>query len=278
MKQCKFISIAVSGCLKWPSVFCFLLTAGWGVTSSNFAQSPFNLGQYNWGDYNWGEYILPTGDAPWTGSFATGVNGRSGNANTTDVNLNLVANRETERFTQNLIGNYFYARNNSVTVNNRAFGQLRHEQNINEIWAIFFQSAIEFDRFRDFDYRLALHGGLSREVFRDELGFWKVRFGAGASREFGAVDSEWIPELQFGTDWERQLTDRLKAFAIVDFYPNVSDFSDYRLNSNVGLNYLVDAPRNISLRIFAITLYDSTPPAGNKPSDIDYGAALSFGF
>jgi len=215
---------------------------------------------------------------PWTGSFASGLNGRSGNANTMDINLNLIANRETELNATNVIGNYFYGRNNSTTVNDRAFGQVRRERKLQDPWSLFFQGALEFDRFRDFDYRIALHSGLSREMYRNESGFLKARFGAGSSREVGAPNSEWIPELQIGSDWEYRFTETTNAFAIVDYYPNVSNFSDYRLNTNVGLNFLLDAPRNLSFRIFAMNRYDSTPPPGDKKNDIDYGVALSLGF
>jgi putative salt-induced outer membrane protein YdiY len=228
----------------------------------------------NWSVDNW----FSSEEAPWTGSLATGVNGRSGNANTMDYNLNLLANRDTSINTTNVIGNYFYGRANSNTVNDRAFAQLRRERKLNDVWSLYFQGALEYDRFKDFDYRIALHSGFSRQIYKHDTGFWKVRLGAGASREIGGSSDEWIPELQIGTDWEHQLTETTKLFAIFDYYPSFTDFGDFRLVSNCGLNFLVDAPRNISFRLFAQNRYDSTPVAGNNSNDIDYGAALSFGF
>lgn len=216
--------------------------------------------------------------APWTGSFSSGVNGRSGNADTMDINFNLLANRETSANTTNFISNYFYGRSNSTTVNDRAFGQIRRERKLNEVWSLYFQGALEFDRFKDFDFRIALHSGFSREIYKNETGFWKARVGAGASKEVGAVNAEWVPELQIGTDWERQLTETTKIFAIFDYFPSLADFGDYRANTNVGLNFLVDAPHQVSFRIFAQNRFDSTPPPGNNRNDIDYGAALVFGF
>lgn len=242
----------------------------WLLTASASAQlSLDSLGVDNW---------FSSEPAPWTGSFAAGLNGRSGNANTTDINFNLLANRETSINTTNVIGQYFFGRANSTTTSDRAFGQIRRERKLNEVWSLYFQLALEYDNFKDFDYRIALHSGFSREIYKNEAGFWKARLGAGTSREVGGANDEWTPELQIGTDWERQLTETTKIFAIVDYYPSLSDFGDFRLVSNCGLNFLVDAPRNISFRIFALNKFDNTPPPGNNKNDIDYGAALVFGF
>ena len=118
---------------------------------------------------------------------------------------------------------------------------------------MFYQAAYEWDEFKAFDYRIALHGGLGFEVFKFDDRFLKLRFGAGASREVGGTVDEWLPELQFGGDWERQLTDTLKLYANVDYYPNVEDFADYRLNVLSGLEFVIDAERNINFRMFAST-------------------------
>jgi hypothetical protein len=95
-------------------------------------------------DFNMDNWFA-TESTPCTGSFSSGVNGRSGNANTMDINFNLLANRETSVNTTNFIGNYFFGRNNSTTVNDRAFGQIRRERKINELWSIYFQGALDED-------------------------------------------------------------------------------------------------------------------------------------
>ena len=217
--------------------------------------------------------------SPWTGSFAAGLNGKSGNSQNLDINMTLNLARETDFANTTLLASYFYSTNDVATITDRFFGQGRQERKLaNPRWSLFYQGSYEWDRFKAFDYRIALHGGLGFEVYKFEDRFLKLRFGAGASREVGAVLDEWLPELQFGGDWERQLTDTVKLYATVDYYPNVEDFADYRLNSVGGLEFVVDAERNINFRMFAFNRYDSTPPAGNEENDIDYGMALVVGF
>lgn len=216
---------------------------------------------------------------PWKGSFAAGLNGKSGNSQNLDINMTLIADRETDLNKTSLLASYFYSSNAVSTVTDRFFGQARRERTLaNPRWCVFYQAQYEWDRFKAYDYRLALHGGICFEVY--DLGdrSLKLRFGAGASKEFGIPNSDWIPELQFGGDWERQLTDTIRLFATFDFYPNASDFSDFRFVTNAGLEFLLDAERNINFRMFVLDRYDSTPPAGNQANDIDYGMAVVIGF
>lgn len=230
------------------------------------------------------EFALSPGDivdeiAAWDGSFSAGLNGKSGNSQNVDFNFVLDMTRETDASTSNLLANYFYSANAINTTTDRWFSQFRQERKFEDPrWSWFYQAAVEADRFKDFDYRIALHSGLAYKIFDEELRKLKVRMGAGASREVGSVNNEWSPELQFGADWERRLTETTRVYASVDYYPNVSDFSDYRLNTNTGLEFVIDAERKINFKIFAINRFDSTPPTGNQENDIDYGMALGFGF
>ena len=105
-----------------------------------------------------------------------------------------------------------------------------------------------------------------------------VRFGSGASKEVGGANEEWLPELQLGVDWERQLTDTLKFTITSDYYPNVQNFSDFRLNTKAAFEFVVDAERNVNFRVYTFNRYDSTPEPGNIENDIDYGMALAVGF
>lgn len=225
----------------------------------------------------------PIVESPWTGSFAAGLNGKSGNSENIDINMTLNLARDTEVTNTTLLASYFYASNaDAGAVTDRFFGQYRRERKFSNYpkLSIYHQASVETDRFKDFDYRIALHGGLGYEAYKLDDRFLKLRFGAGASREVGAPAplDDWLPELQFGSDWERNLTDRIRLYSTIDFYPNVSDFSDFRLNTLGGVEYTLNEQRNINLRLFAFNRYDSTPAPGDTENDLDYGMALSVGF
>jgi putative salt-induced outer membrane protein YdiY len=223
--------------------------------------------------------IVEEVDPQWVGSFAAGLNGKSGNSQSTDINSTLNLTRETDFATTAIVGSYFYSATNAGTVTDRAFGQWRQERKLaNPKWSWFYQSAFEWDRFKAFDYRVALHTGLAYKVYDLDDRKFKLRMGAGASKEVGGLNDDWIPELQFGADWERKISETTRLYASCDYFPNIEDFSDYRINTNAGVDFLLDAERNINFRIFALNRFDSTPPAGNNQNDIDYGLALVVGF
>lgn len=253
-----------SNCL----IFLFLLAIS---VPASFATAQFPGENYFEG------FIQPS--EVWDGSFAFGLNGKSGNSENLDINMDMNLSREDDFAITSLLMTYFYSSNNLGTSTDRFFTEGRQERKLaNPNFTWYYTGSFEWDRFKSFDYRLAFHTGIGILLYEDELGFLKSRIGAGASREFGGLNDEWLPELQFGMDWERQITARTKLFATVDYFPNVEDFTDYRLNTRAGFETLLDEALNMSFRVFVFNRYDSTPGPGFKKNDIEYGAALVFGF
>lgn len=215
----------------------------------------------------------------WDGSFAFGLNGKTGNSEALNINLELAMNREDDRRITDLVLNYFYGRDEISTNVDRLFSQARQERKLaNENLSWYYSIAYDKDRFRDFDYRISLHSGLGALLYELADRSMRTRLGAGASREFGGPMDDWVPELQLGLDWERHLTKRTRLYANIDFFPNVEEFSDYRLNVRTGLETLLDEELDMRLRAFVFDRYDSKPGVGFNGNDLDYGLALVFGF
>ena len=229
---------------------------------------------------NEGDIVEATAERPWTGSLGAGLNGKSGNSENLDINVTLNLDRRVGLSTTKLLASYFYAENTVGVTTDRFYGSARQERDFarNPRWSWFGQATIEVDEFKAFDSRLGLHSGFGFKVYEEDHGFLKLRFGGGASRQVGGVNDAWVPELQFGGDWERKLTKRMRAWAAADYFPNVSDFADYRLTTSGGVEYIMDQELNLNLRVFFLNIYDSTPEPGNQRNDLDYGLAIVFGF
>ncbi len=216
----------------------------------------------------------------WDGTFAFGLNGKTGNSENLDINMNMNMTRDVGPSSTKVQLSYFYASNDISTTTDRLYALGRHEHDFENHprLSCFVQSTYEYDRFKDFDYQLGLHSGLSYKWYETEIGFLKSRFGLGASRQFGGVDDDWKPELQFGADCEKKLSERSKLFASVDYFPNVSDFADHRVVTNGGFEFVIDDELNLNFRIFVLDRFDSTPEPGNQKNDVDYGMAIVYGF
>ena len=256
--------------LNWALILPLIIYSTLLVSSSH-AQLDFELSEV--------DIQEEVATNPWEGSLGAGLNGKTGNSQNLDINASVNLARETDISKTALLSTYFYAANDTSTTTDRVFGQARQERKLNkECLSLFFQLGYEWDRFKNFDYRIALHSGLAYQVYKQDDGSFDLRMGAGASREVGAPGDEWIPELQFGSDWDRQVTDTVRVYLNLDYFPNIEDFADFRINTNTGLDFVVDAERNINFRMFALNRYDSTPQPENQQNDIDYGMAVVVGF
>ena len=92
------------------------------------------------------------------------------------------------------------------------------------------------------------------------------------SREFGGNNKKFTPECLFGVDYERKLNDRVKFVASAGYFPNINNFSDYRLEGRATLDFLVDPTWNLTLRLGVLDRYDT--PEGRKPNDIKFNVTL----
>jgi len=173
---------------------------------------------------------------------------------------------------------YNLATVNDVKTQNRLFAIARNEWYFRGTpWGVFGDLSYEYDEFRAFDYRIAMHGGMTYKFIDNGPTLFKGRAGAGVSREFNGPNDNWIPELIFGLDFEHKFNESTKFFATGDFLPNVNHFQDYRLQLQAGFETMLCKEYNLALKLGMQDLYDSTPE-GRKPNDLTYFVSLMWKF
>ncbi|MCA9212531.1 MAG: DUF481 domain-containing protein [Planctomycetales bacterium] len=209
----------------------------------------------------------------WENSIELGINGSEGNADSFSILTGGKMKRESDatKFLADLT--YGRTKAGGVETQNYALGNSRWDWKMNEQWFFYNKNTIEFDRFKPFDMRLSLTGGLGYDVIETDSTTLTTRLGAGASREFGGPADEWVPEANLGLDFERKINEVQKISGVMDYFPSWEDFGDYRLVTKVDWELLLRKDGNLSLKIGAIDRYDSTPN-GNQANDLDYYATL----
>lgn len=210
----------------------------------------------------------------WSISYELGVNGSEGNA----VSFNLSTGFDLERKTDTRITKIWtkYANASNDGVLTRDFALLRGRNEylfVDSPWSLFAESLLEYDKFQAFDVRLTMASGLGYRFVDNDTTLVKSRMGLGTSREFGGPNDEWKPELVLGGDFKHQLSDRQKLYCTVDFYPNWTDFSDFRLITDAGWELVIDEASHTSLKIGVVDRYDSTPE-GRQANDLNYSILL----
>jgi hypothetical protein len=216
-------------------------------------------------------------DSPWTGGVDVGASGSQGNTDTFKLRAGLDVRYDDPDDVMIFNVVYILNRANQGELENKGFVLLRNEMTIDGGLAWYAQGQLEYDEFRVIDLRIASHSGLSYVFARDATQTLKLRAGAGVAREYGGLSNDWVPEGQVGLDYEYRLTERTKFLIMADDYPDLQDFSHYRLRVRASFDILLDPQANILLRIGAFDRYDSNP-MGSKRNDLDYFVTLHFRF
>jgi hypothetical protein len=215
--------------------------------------------------------------SPWTGGFEFGLNGNAGNVDILKIRAGVDLKFETAENLFLANGIYVFTRHEDEVIEQKALLTLRDEVPFANLWAYYAQGQLEYDEFRAVKFRLAAHNGVSFTALRDEQMLLKVRGGLGTAREWDVADREWVPEAQFGADFEFRFTERTTLVAAADYYPDLYNFNRYRIRGRVSFDFLIDPDLNLMLRIGAMERYDSHS-YGYRKSDLDYFTTLMLRF
>jgi hypothetical protein len=212
----------------------------------------------------------------WTGSFELGLNAAKGNAQSVSIVLGADLKRKTGSHTLALKADHARTSNRSIDSQNNALGEVRLDRHFGESrWSLYTIGALEYDEFKAFDLRLSASMGLGYSVIKNDVTTLTGRFGSGVSHEIGGPDDSYVPEANFGIDFERELNYRQKLVITVDHYPDWGNWNSYRVVTDAGWEILIDEEANLSLKISLIDRYDNTPN-GRKPNDLNYSFVLLF--
>lgn len=212
-------------------------------------------------------------ESVWDGSLQLGINGSAGNNEAFSLQAGGDLTHKTDDTVWKFDFNYVRTTAQSVTTQHNAIGNAKWEHLFASPWTLFARFYTEYDEFKAFDLRLALNGGLGYRFLDNETTKLKGRLGAGWSREIGGVSDEFVPEAVLGGDFEHQLSKRQKLSFTADYFPDWSDFADYRIVSNASWELLLDEAAHLSLKLSVIDRYDSTPD-GLQPNDLNYALLL----
>ncbi|CAG1009400.1 hypothetical protein PHYC_03698 [Phycisphaerales bacterium] len=214
----------------------------------------------------------------WTGSIDLGVNGSSGNSDTSNARIGVGAKRSTpwNVTTAGLLCSH--AASDGAPAVTRAAATARHEWLFpNRPWGVFVLGGAEYDDSQDWDCRLSGFAGPSYRVVRTEHTEVKTRLGMGGSREFGGGRNEIVPEGLLGVDFEHRFDDRSRCFSTVELIPSLTEIPNYRVNAKAGYEILLDPKSKMNLKIGVEDRYNSDPGDSQRNS-LEYFVTLGWNF
>ncbi|MDY0166283.1 MAG: DUF481 domain-containing protein [Thermoguttaceae bacterium] len=216
--------------------------------------------------------------AAWSGSFELGLDGSTGNSETFNLRFGLDLERKWDIHQIDIDLDYMRKTANGVDTANRSFLDWRYERLFRDTrWTWFVHGTFEYNDFEAWDSRVTADTGLGYKLIATDSTKLTSRAGGGFSRKIGLPEDEWIPELVLGLDFEHKVGKRHRLKAKVDYMPDVTDFTTFRINSQASWEMLIDEGMNLSLKFSALSRYDSAPK-GAKPHDLDYSAVVMWRF
>jgi putative salt-induced outer membrane protein YdiY len=215
----------------------------------------------------------------WTGSVELGLNGSEGNTETLSFLGRIQGLRDVSDYSTSFDLSYFTKRDDGELTEDRFDSMLRNDWKINDSpWRFWAQARFQYDGFKEWDSRLSLFAGPGYVFVDDGETFLMGRAGLGATKEFGGERNEWQPEGLLGVDFSRQLTERQKINATVEYIPSLQHIQRYRLRGKADWELLVDPEISMSLKVGVEDEYNSDPPGDDKRNDFRYYVLLVWSF
>ena len=201
----------------------------------------------------------------WDLSYELGVNGSVGNSDTHTWRTAAKGKRATETSVLTASVDYRKSMDQSKTTADRLFQEWRAEfPNKNNQWSWYMHGTVEFDAFRAYDARVTEDNGIGYQWYKNDVGSFITRAGAGTSREFGGPKDEWIPEGVLGAVYERKINKRQKFSLSNEFFFDLTEFGENRMNTKGDWQVILDEA-HLSLKV-ALSIATTAPPTARNPT------------
>ena len=218
----------------------------------------------------------------WNRNFSAGINGTEGNSKTVDFNVDLTADSENESRRWNFKSAYFRSEQGSdrTTTKNQFFANLQRDWLFGESpFFLFTQARYDFDRFEDFEHRLAASLGAGYDIYTSDPFDLRGRLGAGFARTFGGnneIENRFQPEGVVGLDAVWRLSETATFTASTSVYPELEEFSSFRAISQADLVMGVSETLPVAIK-FSVG-HEHISDTDAEEDDFRYGVSVLYAF
>ncbi len=214
--------------------------------------------------------------APWETSASAGLTLARGNSDTLLFTSNIQSSRKWDTNEARLGASGTYGETDNVRSSETvtAFGQY------NRLFSERMFGYIRLDGLRDgiadVEYRFALSAGLGYYFIKTADTSLSVEVGPGVIHEKQGGTTDTYATLRIAERFEHRLTDRSRIWQYLEFLPQVDDFDNYIINSEIGIESQLT--EKLSLRSYLVNTYDNEPAPGRKKHDLKLVTALAYTF
>ncbi len=216
----------------------------------------------------------------WGGEVRFGSDLSTGTVERSRVRGGIDLNKSYDGHKTSIRTEYAFAETNNVESENRMVNGLTQDWGTSQtsFSGVFLRATGELDEFRAYDYRLNLAGGGRYQIVKDEKTDALMRLGMSATREFGSVREDWVPEGAFFFSVSQRINSKQKLTANVDYYPEIERLERYRVTAKANWDLVIDEETGLNLRFGVENRYDTRISDANERNDLDLRAELVWQF
>ena len=221
--------------------------------------------------------IACTAEVKWTKSVGLGINITSGNNDTTLFNANASAQRKSDNTLLKLDILGCYGKKNKQKTNDRIYFSETYNNYFAKKTYWFANLSAERNRMTDVDLRITTGPGLGYSVIKTDRTILGLEAGGTyVVQKFSDNTKKNYMSLQLSDSYSQKIGEKSKLWQSLQFLPDVSDFSTYLIQAEIGIEVAVTD--KLSLKIIAQNTYNSQPPAGKKKNDLSMSTLLAWNF
>ena len=213
----------------------------------------------------------------WTSSFDLGMSYASGNSETLLVTTSFTIDKEfglNNEFFSNIT--YAYGTDEGATTTEEALATASWRHLFRETLYRGVRLDGRHDELADIKYRIGISALIGHYFVRDEMTQISLEGGLGYTWEEQGGVSESFFNLYLGERAEHWVTDYTRIFQSFAVFEPVSDFADFRLILELGLETFLS--QNLSFKVFMQDKFENTPAPLREQNDIKVVSGISYKF
>ena len=210
----------------------------------------------------------------WSGKLGLGYAETSGNSVARNINTVFEATRKTSADKLFLDAQYNRTVAGDVRSADLVRGGMRLDVNTTPSNFYFLFGRLEIDKIQDLDLRTTVGAGLGHTYYDRPGAHLDLGWGFTYVRDnYEAAPTNSDVTFLTSLNWNRKTGANSSFSERLLYYPNVSEFSDFRIESDTKFDYALSD--NLSLSIGVVNRFDNTPNAGKKKNDLTVTTSIT---
>lgn len=213
----------------------------------------------------------------WESQVEAGVQVRSGNVDSQDLNIGLQTMRKTQGSEISAKVTAAYGETERERTVGQVLGEVRLDLFHTERFFSFYLLDLEHDALQDLNLRAQEDVGVGYKFIRTPRSLLQGEVGVGLTEEFFEGEkSDLEPVGRLGAKWTEKVGEQSELGVILVLFPDLSDLGEYRFRGESS--FTTPITDRFLLRLSLLNRFDSDPQPGVKKNDLTFRSSVVWTF